>query len=118
VFPAQPDATVVFEALIVGHISMLARLAAAVSHQWGYTGSWRFALSMNGLGDSVSWTLTDQHFGDRGPIYTENIYERATEASLDDLDDDPGQVAAALTAPLLRSLGSYPAWAKRLQRQS
>lgn len=118
VFPAQPDATVVFEALIVGHISMLARLAAAVSHQWGYTGSWRFALSMNGLGDSVSWTLTDQHYGDRGPIYTENIYERATEASLDDLDDDPGQVAAALTAPLLRSLGSYPAWAKRLQRQS
>ena len=118
VFPAQPDVTVIFEALIVGHISMLARLAAAVSHQWGYTGSWRFALSMNGLNDSVSWTLADQHFGDGGPIYTENIYERATEASLDDLDDDPGQVAADLTAPLLRSLGSYPAWAKRLQRQS
>ncbi len=44
---------------------------------------------MNGLNDSVSWTLADQHFGDGGPIYTENIYERATEASLDDLDDDP-----------------------------
>ena len=49
------------------------------------------------LRDSISWTLADQHFGDRGPIYTENIYERATDTSLDDLDDDPGQVAAALT---------------------
>lgn len=97
---------------------MLARLAAAVSHQWGYTGSWRFALSMNGLRDAVSWTLTDQRFGDRGPTYTENSYERVTEASLEDLDDDPGQVAAALTAPLLRSLGSYPAWSKRFQRQT
>jgi hypothetical protein len=118
VFPPPPDATVVFEALIVGHVSLLARLSAAVSHQWGYTGSWRFALSMNGLRDSVSWTLTDRNFGDRGPIYTENIYERATEASLDDLDEYPDQVAAALIAPLLRSLGSYPAWAKRLQRQT
>lgn len=118
VSPPPPDATVVFEALIIGHVSLLARLSAAVSHRWGYTGSWRFALSMNGLRDSVSWTIADQSFGDRGPIYTENIYERATEASLSDLDEDPGQVAAALTAPLLRSLGSYPAWAKRFQRQT
>lgn len=118
VHPPPPDVTAVFEALIVGHISLLARLSAAVSHQWGYTGSWRFALSMNGLRDSVSWTIADQHFGDRGPMYTENAYERATEASLDDLDDHPSQVAAALTAPLLRSLGSYPAWAQRLQRQT
>jgi hypothetical protein len=118
VFPPPPDATAVFEALIVGHISLLARLSAAVSHKWGYTGSWRFALSMNGLRDSVSWTLAVQDFGERGPTYSENVYERATEASLDDLDDNPSQVAAALTAPLLRSLGSYPAWGQRLQRQT
>ncbi|MEE3755432.1 AlbA family DNA-binding domain-containing protein [Mycobacterium intracellulare] len=118
VYPPPPDSTVVFEALIIGHVSLLARLSAAVSHHWGYTGSWRFALSMNGLRDAVSWTLTDQHFGDRGPTYTENIYERVTEASLEDLDNDPGQVAAALTAPLLRSLGSYPAWSKRFQPQN
>ncbi|MBZ4508434.1 ATP-binding protein [Mycobacterium avium subsp. hominissuis] len=118
VFPPPPDVTVVFEALIIGHVDLLARLAGAVSHKWGYTGSWRFALSLNGLRDSVSWTITDRTFGDRGPVYTEDIYERAAEASLSDLDEDPGQIRAALTAPLLRSLGSYPAWAKRFQRQA
>lgn len=66
----------------------------------------------------MSWTITDRTLGDRGPIYTEDIYERAAEASLSDLDEDPGQITAALTAPLLRSLGSYPAWAKRFQRQA
>lgn len=118
VSPPPPDLTVVLEMLIVGHVSLLARLAAAVSHRWGYTGSWRFALSMNGLRDSTSWIIADRNFGDRGPVYTEDIYERATEASLDDLDESPDQVVAALTAPLLRSLGSYPAWEKRFNQQS
>lgn len=112
VFPPPPDVTVVFEALIIGHVSLLTRLSAAVSHRWGYTGSWRFALSMNGLRDSVSWTLTDRTFGDGGPIYTEDTYERTAEASLGDLDENPVQVAAALTAPLLRSLGCHHAWAR------
>lgn len=111
VFPPPPDATVVFEALIIGHISLLTRLSAAVSRRWGYTGSWRFALSMNGLRGSVSWTLTDRTFGDRGPIYTEDTYEREVEVSLSDLDKNPVQVAAALAAPLLRSLGCHPALA-------
>jgi hypothetical protein len=118
VFPPPPDVTVVFEALIIGHVSLLARLSAAVSHRWGYTGSWRFALSMNGLRDSVSWILTDRTFGDRGPIYTEDIYERAAEASLSDLDKNPVQVAAALTAPLLRSLGCHHAWAEHFDEKS
>lgn len=118
VFPPPPDATVVFEALIIGHVDLLARLAGAVSHKWGYTGSWRFALSLNGLRDSVSWTITDRTFGDRGPVYTEDIYERAAEASLSDLDENPGQVTAALTAPLFRSLGSHQAWAKHFERDT
>ncbi|WP_094361240.1 AlbA family DNA-binding domain-containing protein [Mycobacterium marinum] len=118
VFPPPPDATVVLEALIIGHVSLLARLAAAVSHRWGYTGSWRFALSMNGLRDSTSWIIADKGFGDKGPIYTEDLYERATEASLSDLDENPDQVVAALTAPLLRSLGSYPAWEKRFKQEA
>jgi hypothetical protein len=118
VFPPPPDATVVFEELIVGSASLLARLAAAVSHRWGYTGSWRFALSMNGLRDSRSGIIADRSFGDTGPIYTEDIYERATEASLNDLDESPDQVVAALTAPLLRSLGSYPAWENRLKQEA
>ncbi|MEZ0350151.1 helix-turn-helix domain-containing protein [Mycobacterium sp. pR1184] len=115
--PPPPDATVVLEMLIIGHASLLARLAAAVSHRWGYTGSWRFALSMNGLRGSTSWIIADRNFGDKGPIYTEDIYERATEASLTDLDENPDQVVAALTAPLLRSLGSYPAWQKRFAQE-
>lgn len=118
VFPPPPDVTVVFEALIIGHVTLLARLAGVVSHRWGYTGSWRFALSMNGLRDSVSWILTDRTFGDRGPVYTEDIYERAAEASLSDLDENPNQVAAALTAPLLRSLGCYQAWANHFEQET
>lgn len=118
VFPPPPDLQVVFEALIVGHVNLLARLAGAVSHRWGYTGSWRFALALNGLRNSVSWTITDRTFDDRGPVYTEDIYERAAEASLSDLDENPGEVTAALTAPLLRSLGSHQAWAKHFERQT
>ncbi|BBY62095.1 AlbA family DNA-binding domain-containing protein [Mycolicibacterium helvum] len=118
VSPPPPDAIVVFEELIIGNVSLLVHVAAAVSHRWGYTGSWRFALSINGLRDSMSWMIADRSFGDRGPIYTEDVYERATEASLNDLDEDPDQVVAALTAPLLRSIGSYPAWAKRFKQET
>lgn len=118
VFPPPPDLTVVFEALVIGHVTLLARLAAAVAHRWGYTGSWRFALSVNGLRGSVSWILTDRSFGDRGPVYAEDIYERAAETSLSDLDENHHQVAAALTAPLLRSLGCYLAWAKQLKLET
>ncbi|CDO06898.1 ATP-binding protein [Mycolicibacterium cosmeticum] len=118
VFPPPPDVTVVFEALILGHVDLLARLAGAVSHRWGYTGSWRFALSLNGLRDSVSWLITDRTYGDRGPVYTKDVYERATEASLSDLDENPGRVTAALTAPLLRSLGSHEAFAKHFERET
>lgn len=118
VFPPPPDVTVVFEALILGHVDLLARLAGAVSHRWGYTGSWRFALSLNGLRDSVSWIITDRTYGDRGPIYTEDVYERATEASLSDLDENPGRVTAALTASLLRSIGSHQAFAKHFEPET
>lgn len=112
--PPPPDATVVFETLVLGHLSLLARLAAVVSQRWGFTGSWRFALSMNGLRDAESLTLAESRFGDRGTVYTEHIYERATEASLFDLDDNPHQIVAALASSLLRSLGSYPRWANYL----
>lgn len=118
VFPPPPDVTVVFEALILGHVDLLARLAGAVSHRWGYTGSWRFALSLNGLRDSVSWIITDRTYGDRGPVYTEDVYERATEASLSDLDENPGRVTAALTASLLRSIGSHQAFAKHFEPET
>jgi len=42
VMPPPPDATVVFETLVLGHLSLLARLAAVVSKRWGFTGSWRW----------------------------------------------------------------------------
>lgn len=110
VFPPPPDAVVVFEALILGNLGFLARLASVVGQRWGFTGSWRFALSMNGLGDSCSLTLVQRDLGDRGPTYSEEVYERATEASLIDLQERPTQVVNALVAPLLRSLGSCAAW--------
>lgn len=118
VFPPPPDVTVVFEALIIGHVDLLARLAGAVSHRWGYTGSWRFALSLNGLRDSVSWLITDRTYGDSGPVYTKDSYERAAEASLSDLDENPGRITAALTGPLLRSLGSHEAFAKHFEPET
>lgn len=114
VMPPPPDATVVFETLVLGHLSLLARLAAVVSQRWGFTGSWRFALSMNGLRDAESLTLAESRFGDRGTVYTEHIYERTTEASLFDLNDNPHQIVADLASSLLRSLGSYPRWANYL----
>lgn len=111
VMPPPPDATVVFEALILGHLSLLARLAAVVSKRWGFTGSWRLGLSMNGLRGAESLTLAEERFGDRGTVYTADLYEQATEASLEELETNPQQVVAALASPLLRSLGSYPRWA-------
>ena len=106
VSPQPPDVLVVFESLILGNLSFLVRLAAEVSRRFGFTGSWRFALSINGLDGSSSLAVQDRRFGDRGTVYTEDIYERATEASLIDIDENPGQVVAALVAPLLRSLDS------------
>ncbi|MFL0243239.1 helix-turn-helix domain-containing protein [Mycobacterium sp. SMC-18] len=114
VMPPPPDASVVFEALILGHLSLLARLAAAVSRRWGFTGSWRLALSMNGLRGAQSLTLAEERFGERGTVYTADLYERVTEASLEDLGDNPQQIVAALASPLLRSVGSYPRWANHL----
>lgn len=111
VMPPPPDASVVFETLLLGHLSLLARLAAVVSKRWGFTGSWRVALSMNGLRDAESLALAEERFGDQGTRYTADLYERVTEASLADLDNNPHQIVAALASPLLRSLGSYPRWA-------
>lgn len=104
--PPPPDVWVVFESLILGNLAFLVRLAAEVSRRFGFTGSWRFALSINGLHGSSSLVLQERRFGDRGTVYTEDIYERATEASLIDINENPGQVVAALAAPLLRSLDS------------
>ncbi|CPT78441.1 Divergent AAA domain [Mycobacteroides abscessus] len=113
--PPPPDAMVVFEALILGNLGFLARIAAAVGQRWGFTSTWRFALSMNGLRGSSSLTLVDRRFGDRGPTYTEDVYERAAEASLMDLQENPSQVVNSLAAPLLRSLGSYGAFSDVLK---
>lgn len=116
VFPEPPSAKVVFEELIIGHIDLLSRVAAAVSKQWGFHGSWRFGLAMNGMTGARSWATAQRRFGDRGgPTYTDTDYERATEVTLLDLTADPQSVARALVGQLLRSIGSADTMSKWLK---
>ncbi|MFI2557812.1 helix-turn-helix domain-containing protein [Nocardia farcinica] len=109
--PPRPDMEVVFEPLILGNIDLLTRLSALVADKYGFTGSWRFGLVINGLGGTRSYSLNEGYgFGPEGTPYSAATYERATTASLLDLVNNPRTITQTLVAPLLRGLGSATKW--------
>ncbi|WP_245717145.1 AlbA family DNA-binding domain-containing protein [Nocardia mikamii] len=105
--PRPDDVKVIFETLILGHTDLLVRLAAVVAQQHGFAGSWRFGLTITGLRDGASHSVLDRQWGDRGPLFTGDTYERSSEASLLDLINDPRSTVKTLVQPLLRSIGSH-----------
>jgi Putative DNA-binding domain len=110
VFPDSSRPPGVFELAVVGHTDLLIRLTALVSQNYGFAGSWRFALVVTGVRGAISYALTQQPFYETGPRYTENLYQRATSASLEELAQAPQRVINRLVLPLLRSLGSHQLW--------
>lgn len=110
VSPQPPDAVVVLDVLVVGHLDLLVRQAAVVAQKYGFTGSWRFAVALNGLKGAAALTLVQNSFERTGLVYTEPSYDRAVEASFLDLTHNPTAIVESLAAPLLRSLGVYRRW--------
>lgn len=110
VHPQPPDVLVAFDMLIVGHLDLLVRQAAIVAQKYGFTGSWRFAVALNGLKGAAALTLVQHSFERTGPVYTEPSYDRAADASMLDLTQKPTAIVETLVAPLLCSLGIYRSW--------
>lgn len=108
VFPTDPGEPLVFEAAIVGHADLLVRLTALVSQKYGMAGSWRFGLVVTGVRGAKSYGLSLPPLYDTGgPGFSDELYQRATSASLAELEQSPEQVVRRLVSPLLRSLGSH-----------
>ena len=108
--PIPSDSPQVLESLIIGHTDLVVRLAPLLSERYGFAGGWRFGLIVIGLHDAISNALA--HTGhaswdSRGPKFTDDVYERATEASLLELTQSPEQVVGRLVSKLLRSLNSH-----------
>ncbi|WP_156747445.1 helix-turn-helix domain-containing protein [Mycobacterium sp. E2462] len=109
--PQPPDLRVILDDLIVGNVELVVRLTAQVAKKYGFYGSWQVAVVVTGLNDATSIKAVDS-WGDPGPMYTEAVYGRATEAAFLELDTEPDKVTARLVLRLLRSLGvhTHPNW--------
>jgi len=107
VFPDDPNVPLVFEVAIVGHTDFFVRLCALVSQKYGIAGSWRFGLVATGVRGAKSYALSQAPFYETGLGFSDDVYPRATSASLAELEQTPEQVVHRLVSPLLRSLGSH-----------
>ncbi|SFA62468.1 Putative DNA-binding domain-containing protein [Rhodococcoides kroppenstedtii] len=106
--------------LILGQTRLAINLAAGVSDQFGFTGTWRFAVVIDGLRGAYSiasaWPTYATRRGSGGyDRYTKNDYRRTTAAPGDELRTAPGSVVARLVGSLLRSVGSYTDFVHLLQ---
>jgi hypothetical protein len=98
----------VFDALIVGHTDLVARLCPHVADYCGFTGSWQFAVLARGLRGAPSYAASERSFGDYGARYGTDSYERAATATLEELKRSPENLVRGLLGRLLRSLNSPP----------
>ena len=94
-----------FEKLIVGNVGYVVRLAGRVAHRGGYRGAWQFAVQVDGLKAAISWEL-DNRLTYNQEVYSAEVYQRATSASLEEIESAPWHVTGRLVVPLLRALGS------------
>jgi hypothetical protein len=107
VFPNDPNEPLAFEGLIVGHTDFLVRLTALVSQKYGMAGSWRFGLVATGMRRAKSLALSQHPFYDTGGAgFSDDVYSRATSASLAELEQSPEKVVRRLVSSLLWNLGS------------
>lgn len=114
----QDDQPAVLEVVVIGHTDLLVRVTALVAERFGFAGSWRFGLVASPMRGAVSFRLGSSPHYERGPMYTADVYERATLASLEELTRGPEQVVNRLVSPLLRSLGSHQLWPWLSERQA
>jgi hypothetical protein len=103
--PDRSDNLCVFEQLILCQTDLVVRLATLVS-QYGFAGTWRFALIVTGIKDAASYALNDPWPDDRTHIFPRETYERSTTASLEQLGNSPQSTVHELVTPLLRSINS------------
>lgn len=107
-----------FEDMIVDHARLMSNLAACVGDHYGFTGTWRFAVVINGLQNARSAKAYRAHsmWGAEGyDMYTRDDYRRATQASTTELHTAPGLVVERLVGSLLRSVGSYREYAEHFR---
>jgi hypothetical protein len=102
--PDRPN--VAFELLIVGYAHRVVAMAGILAMRYGYYGGWDLCIGVDGLHGHTSWEIASAHFFEESYTYTDDEYKRAHRASLEELTQTPNAVVGALTAPLLRALGS------------
>lgn len=106
--------------LVLDHARLAINLAAGVSDQFGFYGSWRLAVAIDGLygaySTAATWPTYRTRRGSGGyDRYTRNDYRRTTTAPWNELRTAPGPILSRLVGSLLRSVGSYTDFADLLQ---
>lgn len=105
VYPNPSGEARILEAIFLAHTDLVARLAAQVS-AYGFRGSWRFAIVVNGLHGARSFELSKYFDSSDAPPFSESNYVQAATATLRELETAPQVVVSELVGPLLRSINS------------
>jgi len=98
--------SVVTDGVIVAYAVRLARWAGEVGQQVGYRGQWVLGIHADQLRGLASYVFTEAH--ERGVAYDAEFYREVTEASYEELVNQPQVVASRLVGRLLRGLGVAP----------
>jgi hypothetical protein len=96
---------VVYEAGAILFVRRFLPVIVAAAQEAGYFGNWSLAVGITGLGGCKSYRMSQSAMRMSNEIvYSEDIYERATEATYAELTTKPGALADRLLGQLLRAL--------------
>jgi hypothetical protein len=96
---------VVYEAGAILFVRRFLPVIIAAAHEAGYFGNWALAIGITGLKGCKSYRMSQSVMRMSNEIvYSEDIYERASEVTYAELTSKPGAVADRLLGQLLRAL--------------
>jgi hypothetical protein len=91
--------------LILGLAARMVSLAACVSAEAGFLGSWDFGVGITGLRDSRVYSLA-RGIPSAGPPYTADAYIATTRATVTEIEAGTGPVVERLLGRLMRAFGA------------
>ncbi len=101
----EPNKMVVLETACLGMPYRMVQLAALLSNEVPFLGSWDFAISITGLKGAISYLRPYAGRIFEHPVYTASTFRSATRASRQEMEGKPGAIVDRLLGRLVRAIG-------------